>query len=280
MEPNDINTIEQNQIPIIEFDPEVSGIGVIATKPLDHGPEIELVIEEIFSCKGCESYEDIWLKRLLGAGEKEEHREEYLKLIRGSQPILKLSPSNTYTRELFWHAQYDCHCTDHFYEDLIKSVDGDFTAYFIFYPDIPQEEVNRLFKLFKGRTPYYTEDENGRKYNTNGYGVRGLYPRKSTTIQDRVYEELTKNTHTEKEILYYLLEAEEQKKVYPHLSEPERFRILSNTVHTPDSLEKISRVINALYAGYYEGPFAESSEDRFLIMKLLTLKNLLENENC
>ena len=280
MEPIDINSIEQSPLAIIEFDPEVSGIGVIATKPLDHGPEIELIIEEIFSCKGCEQYEDIWLKRLLGTGGKEDHREEYLKLIRGAEPMLKLSPSSPCTRELFWHAQYDCHCTDHFYEDLIKSVDGDFTAYFIFYPDIPQEEVNSLFKLFKGRTPYYTEDETGRRYNTKGYGVRGLYPRKSTTIQDRVYEELTRKTHEEKEILYYLLETEEQKKVYPHLSEKERFRILSNTVHTPDSLEKISCVINALYAGYYEGPLAQSSEDRFLIMKLLTLRNLLENEDC
>jgi len=280
MEPIDINSIEQNPLAIIEFDPEVSGIGVIATKPLDHGPEIELIIEEIFSCKDCEPYEDIWLKRLLGAEEKKELRKEYLKLIRGAEPILKLSPSSSCTRELFWHAQYDCHCSDHFYEDLIKSVDGDFTAYFIYYPDIPQEEVNRLFKLFKGRTPYYTEDETGRKYNTKGYGVRGLYPRKSTTIQDGVYEELTKNTHDEKEIPYYLLEKEVQKKIYPHLTEQERFRILSNTVHTPDSLEKISCVINTLYADYYDNSMAKSSEDRFLVMKLLTLKNLLENEDC
>jgi hypothetical protein len=280
MDQTEINRIEKSSIPMIEFDPEVSGIGVIATKPLDHCPEVELVIEEIFSCKGCEPYEDIWLKKLLGRIEKDGYREKFLKIIREAEPLLKLSPSSPCTKELFWHAQYDCHCTDHFYEDLIRSVDGDFTAYFIYYPNIPQEEVNELFRLFKGRTPYYTEDESGRRYNTKGYGVRGLYPRKSTTIQDRVYEQITKNTHTDREILYYLLETEEQKKVYPHLSEQERFRILSNTVHTPDSLEKISCVINALYAGYYDGQLAESSEDRFLIMKLLTLKNLLENEDC
>lgn len=280
MEPMDINENEQAPLAIIEFDPEVSGIGVIATKPLDHNSEVELVIEEIFSCKGCEPYEDIWLRRLLGRAEKDGYREKLLKIIWEAEPLLKLSPSSPCTRELFWHAQYDCHCSDHFYEDLIKSVNGDFTAYFIYYPNVPQKEVNELFRLFKGRTPYYTEDETGRKYDTKGYGIRGLYPRKSTTVQDRVYEELTKNTSPDKEILYYLLETEEQKKVYPLLTEQERFRILSNTVHTPDSLEKISCVINAVYAGYYDDPLAQSTEDKFLVMKLLTLKNLLENENC
>lgn len=279
MEPTDINSIEQSPLATIEFDPEVSGIGVIATKPLDHCPEVELIIEEIFSCKGCEPYENFWLKRLLESDEKKDYKEKYLKIIREAEPILKLSPSSQYTKELFWHAQYDCHYSDHFYEDLLKSVNGDFTAYFIYYPNIPQEEVNELFRLFKGRTPYYTEDNTGRQYNTRGYGVRGLYPRKSATIPNSVYKELTGNTRYEEEIPYYLLETEEQKKVYPYLTEQERFRILSNTVHTPDSLEKISVIINVLYSSYYDDSMAKKSEDKFLVMKLLALKNLFENED-
>ncbi|NLB72387.1 MAG: hypothetical protein GX797_10365 [Chloroflexi bacterium] len=280
MEPTERETIEENQLAIVEFNPEKSGIGLIATKPLDHCPEIELTIENIFSCYDCEEKREICLENLLGSKGNSKYYDKYLKLIEEAGPVVKLNRFSPSIRNFFWHEQYKHHCSDHFYEDLMRSVDGNFAIYFVYFPNVSQEEVNELFKLLKGRTPYYTVNETGRSYNTKGYGIRGLYPRKSTTIQNQLYTEVTNNTISEREIPYYFLKREEQIKVYPYLEGSERYRILSNTVHTPDSLNKISSFINILYADYFDDFIAKSSDDKFLALKLLTLKRLIQNESC
>ncbi len=259
----------------IEFDPNLSGIGVIATKPLDHSEEIEIFLDEIFSCEENEEQEEAYLSQFMGRKNKDEDREEYLRIIREGDLLLKLKNVDQEKQNLFWRLQYEKHSSEHFYNDLINSVEGEFVAYFVFYRNIPQTEVNNLFTLLKGRTPYYTEIKGQRCYNTEGYGIRGLYPRPSTIIQEKICEEILGKKHNENPLLYYNLEPEEQNLVYSHLNEMERFRILSNTVHTPSYLDATTFFINMLYREHFDSSDAKNCDEKLLIKKLIDLNKKL-----
>ncbi len=157
----------------------------------------------------------------------------------------------------FWLANYGHHVDKYYFNSLINSNQGPFTAYFIEY-DGPQDELDSAINVLKGRTTLTSEIGD---VLFAGRGIRGLYRAEAITLNqsliDRIrkeYPDVAKQLDiimvNSGNILFTKIPEELQRFIFGVLTDKQRESLMSNTIHSPDNRDVAFNSLKAMCNQY------------------------------